>query len=781
MIHLKSELSSGKVEAQINITGRVQGVGFRPFIYRIAIKNNLVGYVINLGDAGVEIEVEGKEKQIRKFIEEIEDEAPRVSEIEKITYQLRPYRARFEDFIIDKSHTSQKVASGIYPPDIGICPDCLKDMNTPTSRWYEYPFTACAWCGPRFTAVKSLPYDRERTHMHDFPMCEYCTRDYNNPLDRRFDAQGITCKLCGPKMSLFDTSKQKIETEDVFYEAAKLLKKGKIIAVKGIGGFHLATLATSDDAIEELRHRKNRPFQPFALMSPDLESIKKFTEITTEEEKILQSWRKPIVLLKKNGQIISDKVAPGLNRVGVMLPYSGIQTLLFKRLNEPALIMTSGNQKGLPMSITNEAAFNELGKLADYFLLHNREIVNRTDDSVIRIIDGIKSFTRRSRGYVPDPIEIPLTKGISVSLGAELRNTAAVTLKGKSFLTQYLGDIDHLENLEFEKQAIKTMCDLLNITRNPDVYCCDLHPQYLTSQYAEVISQELDIPLVKSQHHHAHIVSVMAENNVKQDEEILGIALDGAGYGINGFIWGGEVLKSTYSGFERLGHLEELPMPGGDLCSYYPFRIVISALTNCFNDDDTIRDITENHINNALPHGKKEFDIVVKQSRSSNTLKTSSSGRFLDAIATIIGLTYNRTYEGEPAMRLEAAALKGQPSKINQEGLITHNKGKYILKTSDIIKKLILGQNIYKKSDIAAYGQYYLSKGICDITKMISEETGIRKIGLSGGVFANEYITKKMISELKDSNLEVLLNKNISSGDGGVALGQACLGLSTVI
>ncbi|MCW4048588.1 MAG: carbamoyltransferase HypF [Candidatus Bathyarchaeota archaeon] len=771
---------SPKVEAKINITGRVQGVGFRPFIYRMAVKNGLTGYVINLGDAGVEIIVEGSEKQVNRFLEDIRNNAPEVSNIEDIHTEHKPYRGRFQDFIIDKSKNSGKVASGIYPPDIGICPECLRDMEQKDGRWYNYPFTACAWCGPRFTSVKALPYDRERTHMHPFLMCKHCKKDYLDPQDRRFDAQGITCRICGPKMTLYDKDKEQIYTEDIFRETAKLLKEGNIVAVKGIGGIHLASLATRDDVIEEFRRRKRRPFQPFALMSPDLDAVKRYAELDRAEEDIIQSWRKPVVLIRKKHRIISELVAPGLDRVGVMLPYTGVQTLLFKHIDEPALVMTSGNKRGLPMVITNEAAFDEVGDLADYFLLHNRDIVNRSDDSVLRLINGRPAFTRRSRGYVPDPIDIPLKNCVAITVGAELRNSAAITSDGKVFMTQFLGDIDCLEGLDFEKQVIQNMRDLLNITRNPDVMGCDLHPEYMTSQYAEVISHEICVPLVKSQHHHAHITSVMAENNVSRDEEIIGLALDGAGYGTDGLIWGGEVLKSAYSGFERLGCLENLPMPGGDLCAYNPYRMLIAGLTNAVTDD-IIRDITENHVSETLPHGKKELEIILSQSRKESVLKTSSTGRVLDSIAALLGITYRRNYEGEAAMKLETLALMGNHRKIEFEPEINITNGLYVLNTSNMLYYLLNRKIEAKYQNIAAFGQYYLSKGLSEIAIKASDDTGITKIGLSGGVFVNEYIAKTITSNLEDVGLTVLHNKKVPPGDGGIALGQACIAIESVI
>jgi hydrogenase maturation protein HypF len=774
-------LSNKKLlEAKINIIGRVQGVGFRPFIYRMASKKQLRGYVINLGDAGVEIIVEGCKKKIKEFIKDIEKNAPEVSEIQDIKFVYKLFKNRFNGFTIEKSRKSENVISGIFPPDIGLCNQCFEDINNNETRWFDYPFTACAWCGPRFTSIKSLPYDRERTHMNEFPMCEHCEIEYLDPFNRRFDAQGITCSLCGPKMSLYQNDGSIIEAKDVFAKTAKLLLDGEIIAIKGIGGIHLTSLATEDDIIQKFRDRKNRPYQPFALMSPNIQSIETFAMINTAEYDVIRSWRKPIVLLRKNGKIISELVAPGLDRVGVMLPYTGIQAVLFKKLDVPALVMTSGNKSGLPMVISNKAAFKELKELTDYLLLHDREIINRCDDSVVRIIENRTVFTRRSRGYLPDPIHIPFKKGISLALGAELRNSAAITTNGKAFLTQYLGDITSLESLEFQKNALEKLRDILNITCNPDVVSCDLHPEYMTSQLGEDISQKTGVTLIKSQHHHAHIASVAAENKIPIEEEIIGIALDGAGYGTDGLIWGGEVLKSSYSDFERKGHLEVIPMPGGDLCTFYPYRMLISSLTKTLSNQK-IRDITINHIDIALPYGQKELNLILNQSRKENIYLTSSSGRFLDSIAALIGLTYYRSYEGEPAMKLETIAAQGNPNIIEYNVEIKKINGKYVLSTSNIINYLINNLNNFKKQDIAAFSQKYLSLGVSEIAKRSAYEEGIKKIGLSGGVFVNEYITKTIQNLLKKDGFIVLTNNKIPPGDGGTSLGQSVIGLKSVM
>jgi hydrogenase maturation protein HypF len=755
-------------------------VGFRPFIYRLAIRYGLRGYVINLGDAGVEIVVEGSTTNVEGFINTIHAEAPSVSEVSGVHASYRPYRGRFKEFVIDKSRNAQKAASGIFPPDIGICPDCLMDMEDSRSRWFEYPFTACAWCGPRFTGVKELPYDRERTHMHQFPMCSECQTDYKNPLDRRFDAQGITCRGCGPRMSLLDASGNVIITRDVFTYVVKLLREGHIVAVKGIGGFHLAALATEDGPVMKLRARKNRPYQPFALMASDMAAVKTFAEPDANESRALVSWQKPIILIEKNGKVISEHVAPGLDRVGVMLPYTGIQVMLFKRLGEPALVMTSGNRSGLPMALTNESAVYELRGIADYFLVHDRTIVNRCDDSLLRMNGERVAFIRRSRGYVPDPIEIPFEKGISFAVGTEQNNVAAVTLGGKCYQTQYLGDITNLESFDFEKTAIYTMCDLLKITRNPDVIACDQHPSYMTSHLAEVISQETGTRITKSQHHHAHIVSVCAENDVKPYERVVGIALDGAGYGPDNSIWGGEVLISTYFDYKRAGHLQNISMPGGDLCSYSPYRMLISALTLTMSDEE-IRDITKNHVEKALFNGQNELEVVLQQVKDENVIKTSSSGRLLDSVASLLGLTYHRTYEGEPAMRLETLAKFGDYNKIRFDPEISENKGIYSLKTDNMLNYLVNNQDRFKKQDIAAFTQKYLAIGMSDIAAAISKREGIKIIALSGGVTVNQDISNTIINTLDKHGLKVITNQKTASGDGGSSLGQSCIALASVI
>jgi hydrogenase maturation protein HypF len=406
--------------------------------------------------------------------------------------------------------------------------------------------------------------------------------------------------------------------------------------------------------------------------------------------------------------------------------------------------------------------------------------VNRCDDSLLRMNAGRIAFIRRSRGYVPDPIEVSVKKGISFAVGTEQSNVAAVTLDGKCFQTQYLGDIANLESFDYEKTAIYAMRDLLKITRNPDVIACDQHPGYMTSQLAEVISQETGAEITKSQHHHAHIVSVCAENGVKSDESVVGIALDGAGYGPDGAIWGGEVLISTYSEYKRAGQLEYLPMPGGDLCALYPYRMLISALSTVMGDNE-LRDITENHKGKVLPNGFEELELIIKQSKARNVLKTSSSGRLLDSVASLLGLTYYRTYEGEPAMRLESLAEKGNPEIIKYPTQIENKKDIYELKTANMLKYLINNKNSLKKEDVSAFTQKYLADGMSSIAINVANSEHIRTVAISGGVLVNKYISQRIIKKIENTGLKVLTNTKISLGDGGSSLGQSCIALTSVI
>jgi len=766
----------------IRITGTVQGVGFRPFVYRSAVKHDLLGYVTNLEDATVEVTVEGEEKNIKQLIKTLKNEAPPVASIQSIQTSWQPYEKRFKKFEIKKSQKKRFFFGFMIPPDIGICPECVEDILSPEKRrWNHYPFTCCAHCGPRFTAIYESPYDRVRTNMCDFPLCEKCHHEYEDPTNRRFHAQGICCPNCGPQITLYTPDSKKVRTDRPLQEAAKLLDEGYIVAIKGIGGIHIAAKTTDDHILETIRKRRRRPNQPFAIMSPGIDTIKTYAVISQEEEKLLTSWQKPIVLLRKSpNYYLSELVSPGLDTIGVMLPYTGIHLLLYQFVKEPALVMTSGNDPGLPMAITHEEAFKTLGRIVDYLLLHNREIVNRCDDSVLRVINGTPTFIRRSRGYVPSPIKIPVPNDeiTALAVGAELRNTGAIIYKGNCYLTQHIGDTENLETLNHLEQSLRQLSNLLGTKGDVDVITCDLHPRYITSRLAQETSQKKSIPLVQVQHHHAHITSVMAENMVPPDQPVIGISMDGIGYGPDGAVWGGEILEATYQSYVRRGHLQLQPMPGGDLCTYYPVRMLISILSSALSEQE-IRDITRSHVKKGLPHRQKEFSAIFKQLKSSTTPKTTSSGRLLDAIAAAMGICYERTYEGEPAMRLEVAANWGDPSKIRLKPEILHIDSNYVLDTSQLIHSIMTSKH-HRIVDICAAAQRAFAMGMAEMAVRAANDQGIRVIAISGGVAVNLKITREIEDYVRSHKLHSIRHRMVPPGDGGISLGQAISGVFNV-
>ena len=763
--------------ATIHITGTVQGVGFRPFVYHIATSHGLKGYVTNLEDATVEIKVEGDEQRIKNFLEFLRKEAPTVCNIEAIQVTWGLSIGRFKYFEIKRSKDEFVAYGSMLPPDISICSACVSDMLTPGRRWYRYPFTVCAHCGPRFTSVYELPYDRIRTNMKSFPFCPVCQEEYANPDDRRFHAQGICCPKCGPQMTLYTSDRQPISAQEPFHEAAKLINDGFIVAVKGIGGVHLAVKTTEDHPLIELRTRRHRPKQPFAVMSPNLETIRTYAIVTSTEAALLSSWQKPVVTLQKAPNYpLSNLIAPDLDTVGVMLPYTGIHLMLFRYTNEPALVMTSGNKPGLPMAITNEDAFKTLNGIADYFLLHDREIVNRCDDSVVRVLNNnVVTLIRRSRGYVPMQIKIPILNNqqITLAFGAELRNTGAILHKDRCYLTQHIGDTTNIETIQYLDQALHHMKNLLQITSDPDVIACDLHPSYLTSRFAKEKANEKNIPLILVHHHHAHIASLMAENNISPDQSVIGIALDGIGYGPDGTFWGGEILQATYNTYTRLGSLKPQPMPGGDLCTYYPGRMLIAILSSIIAEQE-LSDIT-GHVLTGLPYGEKEFHIILQQIKKSKGNVTTSSGRFLDAVSAAMGLCYRRTYEGEPAMKLEATASKGESIKLDITPYIYNQNAKFLLDTSKLLYDIIMISRDHTLPDICATAQHTFATGMAEIAVQVAVKTGINTVGVSGGVAVNQQIIRDIQEYILNHNLNFIYHTKVPPGDGGISLGQSVI------
>ncbi|MBP2200747.1 hydrogenase maturation protein HypF [Methanococcus voltae] len=786
---------------KIFVSGIVQGVGFRPFVYNIAEKNNLTGYVKNKGNF-VEIVVNGNSNDIDNFIRNLKEEKPVLSKINNLKIEnmdLKDLKNNNLSELKDefKIYSSQNVdndVAGTIPPDVGLCEDCVRELKAKGDLRYNYPFIACVNCGPRFTVIKKLPYDRENTSMDKFPLCEECQEEYKNPNNRRFHAQANCCEKCGPKVYLTD-SKGKIlfEKESAIKKTVELLENGKIIAIKGIGGTHLVCDANNDEAVLELRKRLNRPTQAFAIMSTE-DKYKLFSEPTELEDNALNSYRKPIVALKKKeneyGKHISKNIS-NLDTLGVMLPYSGLHYLLFDKCT--SYVMTSANLPGLPMAITNDKIIESLKNIADYFLLHDRDIVNRCDDSVLKQISGRMMLLRRSRGYAPEPIEIDfskngllnnknnniLSKNI-LSVGAELNSVACLSKGNKFYMTQYIGNTSKYETYNYLKDAVHNILRLTN-TNKLDMIVCDLHPQFNSKKFANELSKEYGTKLYDVQHHEAHVYSLMGDNEFFEPN--ITIALDGLGYGKDGNIWGGELLycDEKYD-IHRVGHLEEQLQLGGDLSTKYPIRMLFSILSKKIGLEKSFEFI-KGYIGEYPELTEKELKLIKMQIKSGlNTSITTSTGRFLDSIASLLSICFKKTYDGEPSIRLEAFANNCSISEKKQILELVENKdySKYIDYENNIINTTQIVYDCYEmlqnvafsKNGIAYYAHLTLSHCLVGISIKCAENLNIKTIGLTGGVTYNKIITEHIVTKLKNKGFKVLLHKNVPNGDGGIAFGQ---------
>ncbi len=753
---------------KIHVYGIVQGVGFRPFVHRIAHEHGLKGYVLNFGN-GVEIWIEGNDKKIDEFLQYLNTEMPPLSKIDKIVIEKAPKKG-FDDFTIKKSKKSSSTQSSIIPPDVNICDNCLREMFNPSDRRYHYPFTVCMNCGPRYTTVSCLPYDRQNTTMVDFPLCEKCNEEYTSPIDRRHHAQSICCSDCGPRMMLYDDERELVlenHRSEAIVKTAKLLDEGSILAIKGIGGVHIAAKATDDEPLLRLRRNLGRLEQPFAVMTRDLETARNFTLINPIEEELLTSYRKPIVVLEKSdGYHLSQYVAPGLHNIAVFLPYAGLHHLLFRALEEPTCVMTSANLPGRPMMKSNVEAFEKLDGIVDYYLLHNRRIANRADDSVVRVIEDKTSFIRRSRGCVPEPITMPFTFEIeTLGVGPEINNTVTILKGDQAYVSQYIGNTKKIETLQYHNEVVDHLKQLTRI--NPRIWGCDLHPIFNTTNYAMENAKKP----IKVQHHYAHLVSLMADAMLPRDVKIIGISADGAGYGTDGTIWGGEVLEVSYDNFRRCASLETQPMPGGDAAAYYPSRMVLGILSKILSDGELAK------IKLRFKHYKEGKIVIEQLRRTINVIPTTSTGRVLDAISALLGITHYRSYEGEPAMKLESRARKGKnmeiPLRFKTERLGSEKR--VVLDTTQIVLNIYENLDVHSRADLAFSAEDAIATGLAELAINAAEKGGIGTIGLSGGVAYNEHITTRVKEIVESNDLTFIRHDKIPTGDGGVSLGQAII------
>lgn len=741
---------------RVVISGIVQGVGFRPFIYRAAKKNNIRGYIKNSGNS-VLLLIEGSEAEIEVFLDTVKNYGPPLSRITNI--DIKPcVHEKNSDFVILKSETHGD-SDSVMPSDVAMCEACLSDMFDGKGRRYLYPFTVCTDCGPRFTIINSLPYDRENTTMSGFRMCGRCRREYLDPADRWFRAEPVCCPDCGPFYELY-RGKENTFSKNPIKDAAVALDSGKIVATKGIGGTHLSARTTDDDAILRMRKVLRRAWKPFAVMARGIKEAHELAFISEKEEELLLSPQRPVVLLKKKNNL-SDHISPGLDNIGIMLPYSGMHHLLFQYSKEPALVMTSANIPGEPMAIDNE---DVLALGAEFSLLHNRDIKNRCDDSVIKVVNNNAAFIRRSRGFVPSPVGVKDTGKTVLSLGAELDVTACLLKKDRAFLTQYIGNTTKQRTLEYLGSAVNNLMELTGVEK-VDAIAADMHPSFNTSALGMELCEKFGVPLIRCQHHFAHAASLMAESGV---DRMVCIAADGVGYGSDGTIWGGEVV-TVDGGFERAGHLKSQLMPGGDLAARYPARMAAGVLAEKYDRDQLYRMFA--------PYFKEdELAVLLRQIETGfNSPLTSSAGRILDAVSALLGVCTERTYEGEPAMRLEAFAMNGKDS-VEIPVVIKKSEGKYVLDTTAIIEAVYLAKEEHPHPDIAASAQCAVARGLCGMAVKAAQDRGIDTIGFSGGVAYNDAIVRTAGELAKEEGFEFVTHIKVPCGDGGISLGQAVIG-----
>lgn len=727
--------------------GIVQGVGFRPYVYRLATNLNLKGYVRNLGNV-VEIILEGD--AIELFIERFQKELPPIARIDSFkVFDIE--ESNFDEFKIIESSDFYSGIS-VIPPDIAICDNCLAEIRNPSDRRYKYPFNACTDCGPRFTVIDSVPYDRNKTSMDEFPLCDDCLVEYQNPLDRRYHGEAICCSYCGPQMAIYKKDKI-IDCDNPIKLGSEKLKDGEILAIKGIGGTHLVVDAYNDNAIKELRLRLNRPNQAFAVMSSDLKSVQRYAKLSEREIKAITSNKRPIVILKKNENYnFPESLSPGLHNIGVMLPYSPMHYLLFDEGDIDTYVMTSANIPGEPMMIDNSEIINSI---SDYSLVHNRKILNRCDDSVIRYRNNELSFIRRSRGYTPEPYTINYeVNDLNVlSLGPELDVTFCLATEGIAYPSQHIGNTNKIKTLNFLKESINHMKRITKIC-DINAVACDLHPQFFTTKLA----YEFGVDVIPVQHHHAHAAALANDHKI---DEIIAIAADGTGYGDDHTSWGGEILYTDIKSYERMAHLERQKMPGGDLATKYPIRMLLSILNN--------EKLIKNYIK-YFKYGEIEIKNIFKQLEAEiNVGVTTSTGRVLDSISAALEICNERTYEGEASMKLESAAYYST-TELELPLIIEKNE----LKTTEILEEVVkLYLKGYKKSDIANAAQKTISNGLSELAIQSADKKGIRTIGATGGVFYNESITNNVKNYIESNEYNFIQHKNTCCGDGSVSLGQS--------
>ncbi|MBN2613045.1 MAG: carbamoyltransferase HypF [Bacteroidales bacterium] len=734
---------------KIKVEGLVQGVGFRPYVYRIAQKYNISGTVKNITD-GVEIIAQGENNDIKSFLDGINKGAPGAAQLENITVVETGLQS-FSGFAIVQSEDNSHTITGISP-DIAVCDDCLKDMATQPHR-LSYPLINCTNCGPRFTIIKDLPYDRGNTTMQPFEMCQVCWEEYNNILDRRFHAQPLACNHCGPTYQMVADNKHTNITSEILISAAEMLANGKIIALKGTGGFHLMCNALDDAAVSRLRASKKREGKPFAVLFRNIGAIQQYAAVNSIEEESLTSWRRPIVLLQMKKQLAAS-VTQGLNTIGAFLPYMPFHYLLFEKTDLPALVLTSGNLADEPIVTDEDKAKLVFKDIADAVIYYNREIYNRTDDSVVRVIAGKERVLRRSRGYVPSPVKTSLKVDGILATGAELVNCFCIGKGQQAILSQHIGDLKNIETFTFYTETIEKFKRLFRF--HPELMVHDLHPDYLSSKY--VLGQDTEKLAV--QHHHAHIASCIAEHGL--DEKVIGVSFDGTGLGEDGHIWGSEFLICDLEGFERYLHFRYIPLPGGDKAVEEPWRTAVSYLYQVFGPHIKLLDIP---FLNKME--EKKLDRIIEAiDKNINVPLSSGAGRLFDAVAALLDVCTVANYHAEAPMHLEALTVGSVSSRYE----IAVGE---VISFAEMFQQLI--EDIKKRTPVEIMATKFHNTIIYTVLKVvlkIRRETALNKVVLSGGTFQNKYLTERVEALLEKNNFEVFSHHRVPCNDGGIALGQ---------
>ncbi len=792
--------------AQIVIKGIVQGVGFRPFVYNLAAALNIKGYVTNTSE-GLLIDAEGD--QLSVFVQKLREEAPPLSHITGFSVIPLPLYG-YSDFSIRQSLDRKgSLPFTLVSPDVSVCEDCLREMLDPRDRRHLYPFINCTNCGPRYSITTSVPYDRPNTTMSVFSMCPDCLREYHEPQDRRFHAQPNACPVCGPRVEfrMLD-AEQGIQDGKAIPAAIKLLQEGGTIAIKGIGGFHIACDAANDDAVRKLREKKRKSNKPFAVMAPSVESAKRFCKISGAEEKLLLSIRRPIVLLQREKKFsLSDAIAPNNQFIGVMLPYTPLHYLLFrhpvnsrKPAGEPhflALVMTSGNLSEEPIVHNNDEALQKLSGLVDGFLLHNRDIFMRVDDSVLRITDcsfhsadsdprthpphtgeqrkktdcnprASISFIRRSRGYTPDPIFLRDDGPEVLGCGADLKTTFTLTKGAFAIPSQHIGDMENYETLRFYEETLKNLKEVYRA--EPKILVHDLHPGYGTTRWAINEAERTGLKAFGIQHHYAHVGSVMAEHGLR--EKVIGVALDGTGYGADGNLWGGEFLVADIEGFERVGQFHYVPLPGGEAAIREPWKAAVSFVMSAAQDD-TLHHLAAAGFVQKYSAETIQKIMLIARSRELSPL-SSGAGRLFESISALLGICDSNTFEGEAAIALESFTRGGIEEEY--EVAFREENSYSVIDFSPAILSIVKDKaSDLKKESIATKFHNTVASAIQRMTRQLSRARGLSTVALTGGTFQNRYLLERTVRLLVSDGMNVFINHQVPTNDACISLGQAYL------